>query len=87
MLKELHKYVPNETPVYADDMNTLGDLVRMMDNISGPDLFIDWTGIHMRRPPIPDVPSLPVGELDGMVYQNTSQNTGGFADVRLVNRA
>jgi hypothetical protein len=32
-------------------------------------------------------PALPVGELDGMVYQNTSQDTGGFADVRLVNRA
>jgi hypothetical protein len=86
MLKELHKYVPNETPVYADDMNTLGDLVRLMGNISGPDLFIDWTGIHMRRPPIPEVVE-DLGELDGMIPQMTSQNTRGWGDLRLVGRA
>jgi hypothetical protein len=87
MLKDFATYIPNETPVFAEDMNTAGQMVKMLNNVTGPYVFVDSTGIHFRRPPIPDVPSLPVGELDGMVYQNTSQNTGGFADVRLVNRA
>jgi hypothetical protein len=87
MLKDFENYVPNETHPLARDMNTAGQMVKILNNLSGPDVFVDGTGIHFRRPPIPDVPSLPVGELDGMVYQNTSQNTGGFADVRLVNRA
>jgi hypothetical protein len=45
----------------------------------------DEPTLHYLILPVP--PTLPVGELDGMVYQNTSQDTGGFADVRLVNRA
>jgi hypothetical protein len=46
----------------------------------------DDTGKRVKRYMLIPTVSLPVGELDGMVYQNTSQDTGGFADVRLVNR-
>jgi hypothetical protein len=46
----------------------------------------DDTGKRVKRYMLIPTASLPVGELDGMVYQNTSQDTGGFADVRLVNR-
>jgi hypothetical protein len=87
MLKELHTYVPDQTPVYADDMNTLGTLVRMMNNVSGADVFMDETGIHFRRPPIPATIAESLGELDGQVHQMTSQLTSGWADLRLVNRA
>jgi hypothetical protein len=87
MLKELHQYVPNQTPVYADDMNTLGQAVRLLNNLSGPDVFVDETGVHFRSSPAPALPEEDLGELDGQVHQMTSQLTSGWADLRLVNRA
>jgi hypothetical protein len=85
MLKDFENYIPNQTYPLARDMNTAGQMVKMLNNISGPDVFVDSTGIHFRRPPIPAVEE-DLAELDGMVKQATSQNTVGYADVRLVNR-
>jgi hypothetical protein len=87
MLKNTKEYTPADRQILAQDLNTFGTVVRMLNNITGRNVFVDTMGIHFREPAAPVPPALPVGELDGMVYQNTSQNTGGFADVRLVNRA
>lgn len=47
-LTDLQTYVPDKTPVSARDMNTLGQLVKIVRGLAGAGAFIDETGIAFR---------------------------------------
>lgn len=76
-LDDLQKYFPGKEPaISAKDMNTLGEVVRMLRNISGPNLFVDSTGIYFR--PGRQSPSLPKGKYQYQTFQMVSQNETGW---------
>lgn len=45
----LRDYVARKTPVFAEDMNTVGQFLEMLRNFSGADLVVDSSGVHARR--------------------------------------
>lgn len=85
MLDQPSRYIPDQSPVLARDMNTLGDVVRMLNNMSGPDVFIDSTTIAFRRPPIPAVVEEDAPEYYGQVHIGVANLTPGWSLLPLVN--
>jgi hypothetical protein len=45
----LRQYIPGSTPVFADDMNTIGGFLELLRNLSGADIVVDASGVHTRR--------------------------------------
>lgn len=85
MLRDLQNYVGEQTEITAQDMNTLGQAVRMLRNITGPDVFADATGIAFRRPSVPDVPDELEAQYDGQVFQAGADLVVSAGYLRLVN--
>ena len=82
MFEDLQKYIPNETVVSARDMNTLGEVVRTVRNISGVRFFADSQGVYFR----PNPPSQPPENMGEFQYQNhtmVAQNKAGWDVQRL----
>jgi hypothetical protein len=51
ILRPTKTYTPQSRQISAQDLNTFGQVVRMVSNISGPDVYVDATGIHFRERP------------------------------------
>jgi hypothetical protein len=43
-------YTEQTSQLSVRDFNTFGQVVRIINNISGPDVFLDATGLHFRKP-------------------------------------
>lgn len=84
MLPDFATYIPGQTPVLARDMNTAGEMVRIFNNLSGPLMFRDATGVHFRRQILP-VPEEDAPEFFGQVHMGVANLTPGWALLPLVN--
>lgn len=84
-LKDLQNYVDG-TLITADDLNTLGQLVRMVRGMNIPGMFLDTSGVVVRKLGSPPVAAPIVriagnltgqGKYDGYTLKNIAAATAG----------
>jgi hypothetical protein len=77
MLKDYQTYVPGKTPVAAQDMNTGGEVVRLLRNINIPGMMLDSMGLYVRRLAF-KAPALTTPQYQGQSYVGTADNVAGW---------
>jgi hypothetical protein len=85
MFKQTKTYGPDTPQVSAQDLNTFGDVTRLVGNITGKNVYMDLLGIHFRGQPAPGPQEDLTAQYDGMLFQSGADLAVAAGYLRLVN--